>query len=158
MTSTPANNIQIAYETFGSPSQPAMLLIAGLGCQLIHWHEKFCQYLAEQGYYVIRFDNRDSGLSYHFDEMDVPDIPNTLKALLTGNEVHLPYTIEDMAGDAVGLLDALNIQQAHICGMSMGGMIAQAKELEGPAALADDVEAAANRLAEISMAMGYREL
>ena len=132
MTSTRANNIQIAYETFGSPSQPAMLLIAGLGCQLIHWSEKLCQYLADQGYYVIRFDNRDSGLSYHFDEMGVPDIPDTLKALLTGNEVTPPYTIEDMAEDAVGLLDALNIQQAHICGMSMGGMIAQALAIMHP--------------------------
>ena len=125
MASTRANNIQIEYETFGSPSQPALLLIVGLGCQLIHWPEKLCQYLVDRGYYVIRFDNRDSGLSDHFDDMGVPDIPNTLTALLTGNEVNPPYTIEDMAEDAVGLLDALDIQQAHICGMSMGGMIAQ---------------------------------
>jgi pimeloyl-ACP methyl ester carboxylesterase len=125
MANTRANNIQIEYETFGSPFQPALLLIVGLGCQLIHWPEKLCQYLADQGYYVIRFDNRDSGLSYHFDDMGVPDIPNLLTALLTGKGAFPPYTLEDMADDAVGLLDALDIQQAHICGMSMGGMIAQ---------------------------------
>jgi pimeloyl-ACP methyl ester carboxylesterase len=125
MAHTRANGIQIEYETFGSPSRPAVLLIVGLGCQLIHWSEKLCQRLAGQGYHVIRFDNRDSGLSYHLNDLGVPDIPDTLNALLAGKKVSPPYTIEDMAKDAVGLLDALDIPQAHICGMSMGGMIAQ---------------------------------
>ena len=125
MATANANGIQIEYETFGAPSNPALLLIIGLGGQLIHWHEDFCRSIADQGYYVIRFDNRDTGLSTKFDEAGVPDITETLNSLLSGEGVTPPYTIEDMSNDAVGLLDALDIQKAHICGMSMGGMIAQ---------------------------------
>ncbi len=125
-----ANGLQIEYETFGAPSNQALLLIIGLGGQLIHWHEEFCTKFAEQGYYVIRFDNRDSGLSTKYNDAGVPDISETFNTLLSGKEVTPPYTIEDMAGDAVGLLDALGIQKAHICGMSMGGMIAQSIALK----------------------------
>jgi pimeloyl-ACP methyl ester carboxylesterase len=104
--------LRIAYEEFGDDSAPPMLLIAGLGAQMISWHEPLCELLAERGLRVIRFDNRDSGLSTHMDA---------------------PYSLEDMAGDAAGLLDALGIDSAHVVGISMGGMIAQALAYEHPA-------------------------
>jgi pimeloyl-ACP methyl ester carboxylesterase len=127
-----ANNVSIEYETFGNPSSPAILLIIGLGDQLIHWDEEFCRRLAEAGRYVIRFDNRDAGLSTKFDEAGVPDITDVIGKLMSGRKVTPPYTIEDMAADAVGLLDALKIEKAHICGMSMGGMIAQSIAIKYP--------------------------
>jgi pimeloyl-ACP methyl ester carboxylesterase len=127
-----ANNIVIEYETFGTPSSPPILLIIGLGAQLIYWDEEFCRQLAQAGLYVIRFDNRDSGLSTKFDEAGVPDIMDVVGKLMSRQTVIPPYTIEDMAADAVGLLDALKIDKAHICGMSMGGMIAQALTIRYP--------------------------
>ncbi len=129
------NGIQIEYETFGRPSRPVLLLIAGLSGQLIHWPEAFCEAVSERGYRVIRFDNRDTGLSTKFDEAAVPDIPKTLRALVSGEEVTPCYSLEDMADDAVGLLDALDIQRAHVCGVSMGGMIAQTMALKAPSRL-----------------------
>jgi len=125
MAKVDANGIQIEYETFGEPDSPALLLIIGLAGQLIAWDEKLCQQLAQQGHYVIRFDNRDAGLSTKIEEAGVPDIMKTIEAKMKGEAINPPYTIEDMAADAVGLLDALGIEKAHICGMSMGGMIAQ---------------------------------
>jgi len=127
-----ANNIRIEYETFGDPSSPPILLIIGLGGHLIYWDEEFCRQLAEAGLYVIRFDNRDAGLSTKFDEAGVPDIMDVVGKLMSRQKVIPPYTIEDMAADAVGLLDALKIDKAHICGMSMGGMIAQALAIRYP--------------------------
>jgi len=127
-----ANKIHIGYETFGKPSSPPILLIIGLGGQLIYWDEEFCRQLAEAGLQVIRFDNRDAGLSTKFDAAGVPDIMGMVGKLMSGQKVTPPYTIEDMAADAVGLLDALNIQKAHICGMSMGGMIAQSLAIHYP--------------------------
>ena len=125
MAKVDANGIQIEYETFGEPDSPALLLIIGLGGQLTFWDEKLCQQLAQQGHYVIRFDNRDAGLSSKIEEAGVPDIMKTIESKMKGETINPPYTIEDMADDAVGLLDALGIDKAHICGMSMGGMIAQ---------------------------------
>lgn len=99
-----ANGIDIFYQTFGDPNHPAVLLIMGLGSQCVHWFPYFFEPIVQKGYYVIRFDNRDLGLS---------------------SRVNSPYTLEDMANDTTGLLDALGIKKAHIIGISMGGMIAQ---------------------------------
>jgi pimeloyl-ACP methyl ester carboxylesterase len=132
MAQVDANGIQIEYETFGEPDSPALLLIIGLAGQLIDWDEKLCQQLAQQGHYVIRFDNRDAGLSSKIEEAGVPDIMQTIEAQMKGETINPPYTIEDMADDAVGLLDALGIEKAHICGMSMGGMIAQTIAINYP--------------------------
>jgi pimeloyl-ACP methyl ester carboxylesterase len=132
MAKVDANGIQIEYETFGEPDSPALLLIIGLSLQLIHWDEKLCQQIAQQGHYVIRFDNRDTGLSSKIEEAGVPDVMKTIEAMMKGETTNSPYTIEDMAADSVGLLDALGIEKAHICGMSMGGMIAQTIALNYP--------------------------
>jgi pimeloyl-ACP methyl ester carboxylesterase len=132
MPKASANNITIEYETFGNPSSPPILLIIGLGCQLTYWDEEFCTQLAEAGLYVIRFDNRDAGLSTKFDAAGVPDMMDVIGKLMSGQKVTPAYTIEDMAADAVGLLDALKIERAHICGMSMGGMIAQSLAIHYP--------------------------
>jgi pimeloyl-ACP methyl ester carboxylesterase len=125
MASVIANGIRIEYETSGDPSLPPLLLIIGLGGQLIHWDEEFCGKLVERGHYVIRFDNRDAGLSSKLEEMGVPDILEAMGAIGRSEKIKAPYSINDMADDAVGLLDALGVDRAHICGMSMGGMIAQ---------------------------------
>ena len=106
-----ANGIELEYDTFGDPSGAPLVLIAGLGMQMVGWDEEFCELLAGRGFHVIRFDNRDAGLSTW------PDAT---------------YTLEDMARDAVGLLDALGVQQAHVVGASMGGFIAQVVALDHP--------------------------
>jgi pimeloyl-ACP methyl ester carboxylesterase len=130
-----ANGIQIEYETFGNATGRPLLLIIGLGGQLIHWDADICRDLAERGYYVIRFDNRDLGLSTRFEEAGVPNLMDIFGKLTKGEKVKPPYTIEDMADDAVGLLDALGVRKAHICGMSMGGMIAQTIAIRHPSRL-----------------------
>lgn len=132
MATTDANGIQIEYDTFGNPSSPALLLIIGLGCQLIHWQDEFCRQIADIGYHVVRYDNRDVGLSTKFDELSMPEIMEKIEALFMGQEVSIPYTIEDMADDAAGLLDALDIDKAHVCGMSLGGYIAQTFAINNP--------------------------
>jgi pimeloyl-ACP methyl ester carboxylesterase len=132
MAQVDSNGIQIEYETFGKPDSPALLLIIGLADQLISWDEKLCHQLAEKGHYVIRFDNRDAGLSSKIEEAGEPDIMKIIEALMKGETIDPPYTIEDMAADTVGLMDALGIEKAHICGMSMGGMIAQTIALNYP--------------------------
>lgn len=132
MPNVEANGIRIEYETSGDPSASPLLLIMGLGGQLVEWHEDFCRGLAEKGHYVIRFDNRDTGLSQRFEEMGMPNIGQAVEASLKGETITPPYTLEDMAGDAVGLLDVLGIDRAHICGMSMGGMIAQTIAIRHP--------------------------
>jgi len=126
------NHIQIEYETFGNPSSPTILLIIGLGCQMIHWQKEFCMKLSSQGYHVIRYDNRDSGLSTKFNDIGLAEAMEKIHALFMGKKVPVPYTIEDMADDAIGLLNFLDIQQAHICGMSMGGFIAQTFAINNP--------------------------
>jgi pimeloyl-ACP methyl ester carboxylesterase len=107
MTQVEANGIQIEYETFGEPDSPALLLIIGIIGQLTYWDEKLCQQLAQQGHYVIRFDNRDAGLSSKIEEVGVPDIMQTIKMQMKGETIKAPYTIEDMADDAVGLLSCI---------------------------------------------------
>jgi len=120
-----ANGIQIEYETFGDRSSPALLFIAGNGAQTIFWDAEFCELLVKNGCFVIRFDNRDAGLSTKFEAAGIPDFMAAVKAAMAGKPVDSAYALNDMADDAVGLLDALGIEKAHICGASMGGMIAQ---------------------------------
>lgn len=125
MPSLTANRIQISYDTIGDRAAPALLLVAGNGAQLLFWAVEFCESLASKGFFVIRFDNRDSGLSTKFGEAGIPDFPAAIKALMAGRPVESAYSLDDMADDAVGLLHALGIAKAHVCGASMGGMIAQ---------------------------------
>jgi len=120
-----ANNITLEYDEIGNAADPAFLLISGLGSQLIGWPQEFAENLAAQGFRVIRFDNRDIGLSQHFDEEGTPDMGQIMAGLKNGQKPVSPYMLDDMAADAAGLLDALGIDKAHIAGMSMGGMIAQ---------------------------------
>jgi pimeloyl-ACP methyl ester carboxylesterase len=120
-----ANGIELCYETFGDPAAPPMLLVMGLGAQMIQWDEVFCTRLAERGFHVIRFDNRDVGKSQRFSGGGRLRIIELLKLRLFGTAVRAPYMLRDMAEDAVGLLDALGIARAHVVGVSMGGMIAQ---------------------------------
>lgn len=120
-----ANGIRIEYDTFGDPRQPPLLLISGLGRQMVFWDEAFCKQLADKGLYVIRFDNRDAGLSTRFEAGGIPDIASVFAAATQGQAVEVPYTLDDMADDARGLLDALGIEKAHICGASMGAAITQ---------------------------------
>jgi pimeloyl-ACP methyl ester carboxylesterase len=98
----------------------------GLGAQMIAWDENFCQQLADAGHFVIRYDNRDVGLSTYFDDHGVPDFKELAVELMTKGSVEVPYTLDDMAMDGISLLDELGIEQAHICGASLGGMIVQA--------------------------------
>jgi pimeloyl-ACP methyl ester carboxylesterase len=127
-----ANGIQIEYDTFGDVSGRPLLLIIGLGAQMIHWDDDLLKDLAARGHYVIRFDNRDVGLSTKFGETGMPNLPDIFGKLLRGEKVKPPYTLDDMADDAVALLEALKISKAHICGMSMGGMIAQTIAIRHP--------------------------
>ena len=120
-----SNGIHVAYEEFGDADAPVVLLVAGLYNQLIRWPLEFCDLLVERGFRVIRFDNRDIGLT---DKMEGDVAPSFLRlglSSLLGIPVKVPYTLNDMAADTVGLLDALDIKAAHIVGMSMGGMISQ---------------------------------
>ena len=132
MPKVKANNIEIEYDTFGDPSLKPLLMAMGLGAQMIRWDEEFCMKLVEEGFYVIRFDNRDVGLSTKFEEAGEPDLMKEFMKLQRGESIKPPYTIEDMANDAVGLLDALKIEKAHICGASMGGMIVQLIAIRHP--------------------------
>lgn len=116
-----ANGIELEYDTFGAPGGRPLLLIMGLGTQMTAWDPGFCAMLAGRGHYVIRFDNRDIGLSTQFDRLPEPD----LLAILGGDVRTAPYRLADMAEDAAGLLDALGIERTHVVGASMGGMIAQ---------------------------------
>ena len=120
-----SNGIELCYDTFGDPQSPPILLIMGLASQMTAWHEEFCARLAARGYRVIRFDNRDIGLSTKFNEYGIPNIKLVGAARLLGIKKKVPYTLRDLANDAVGLLDALGIDRAHIVGASMGGMVAQ---------------------------------
>ncbi|CUS45305.1 Beta-ketoadipate enol-lactone hydrolase [hydrothermal vent metagenome] len=127
-----ANGIDLAYESFGDDDAEAILLISGLGTQMIRWTIPFCLDLAARGYRVIRFDNRDAGCSTHFADRPIPDFGALAAMLMAGQRPDVPYTLNDMAGDAIGLLDALSIDRAHVVGRSMGGMIAQIAASEHP--------------------------
>lgn len=122
-----ANGITIAYETFGDPTDPPIVLIMGLGTQMIAWPDVFCQGLAAAGYHVVRFDNRDVGLSTHLTDVRAPSVLDVAM-----RRAKPPYTLADMADDAVGLLDALGMESAHLVGASMGGFIAQTVALRHP--------------------------
>jgi pimeloyl-ACP methyl ester carboxylesterase len=124
---TVGDGVELCYETFGDRSDPAMLLIMGLATQMGGWHEEFCAQLADRGFYVIRFDNRDIGRSK---AMDLP-VP-TLRQLLLRDKRAAAYTLSHMADDGFGLLDHLGIERAHIAGVSMGGMIAQTMAARRP--------------------------
>jgi len=132
MPKAKANNIEIEYETFGNPSDKPLLLIMGLGSQMIQWEEGFIKGLTDRGFFVIIFDNRDVGLSSKCDEAGDPDLMKAFMAVQQGKDFEAPYLLDDMADDAVGLLDAINIEKAHICGASMGGMIAQTIAIRHP--------------------------
>jgi pimeloyl-ACP methyl ester carboxylesterase len=120
-----ANGIEIAYEEFGEARAPAILLVMGLATQLTAWPEPFCKGLADRGFRVIRYDNRDVGLSSKIEGGPPPDIGAAFANLMSGKPVAAPYKLGDMAQDAVGLLDGLGIAKAHLVGVSMGGMISQ---------------------------------
>ncbi len=120
-----ANGIDIAYETSGDPAGPPVLLVMGLGMQLVSWPAEFVHGLEQQGCRVIRFDNRDSGLSTKFDQAGVPNLPLSYVKSVVGWPLRSAYLLSDMAADACALLDALQVQRAHVIGVSMGGMIAQ---------------------------------
>ena len=125
MPSIKANHITLEYETFGRKEDPTILLIMGLSMQMIAWPEALCESLAAQGFQVIRFDNRDVGLSEKFHGAKAPSPLKILLHRALKSRAKVPYTLHDMASDSVGLLDALEIQSAHVVGASMGGMIAQ---------------------------------
>lgn len=118
-----ANGLTLDYDSIGD-GEP-ILLIAGLGVPMIRWAVPFCELLAVQGFRVIRFDNRDVGLSTHLHGAPVPDFAALAEAVARGERPAVAYTLDDMAVDTVGLLDALGIDRAHLVGRSMGGMIAQ---------------------------------
>ncbi len=116
-----ANGLAIAYETFGDPADPPLLLVMGMGMQMIHWDPAFCELLAGRGFHVIRFDNRDTG---HSSKIEGGPRPNVLAAM-AGNPRSASYRLNDMAADTAALLDHLEIRAAHLVGVSMGGMVAQ---------------------------------
>lgn len=120
-----ANGIELEYERHGDPAGETVLLISGLGSQLTRWPPAFIEAITGRGYHVVRFDNRDVGLSHRFEAAGPPDIRAILAARAAGQLSPAAYSVEDMAADAAALLDALEIERAHIVGMSMGGMIAQ---------------------------------
>src|SRR5437764_4556836 len=128
MPNVRANGIDIEYDEFGNPDDPVLLLIMGLSAQMIAWDEDFCRLLAGEGFHVIRFDNRDVGLSTKIEGGPEPD----MAAAMSGDASSAAYLLDDMADDAAGLLDALGISSAHIVGASMGGMIAQLVAIRHP--------------------------
>lgn len=128
-----ANGLQITYDSFGDPADPVMILIMGLGTQMIHWSDQFCQLLASKKLKVIRFDNRDIGKSTWLKNYPVPSMWNFIGNSLFSKKVNAPYLLDDMADDTLALMDALNVNKAHLVGASMGGMIAQCIALKSPA-------------------------
>lgn len=125
MPSVVANGITLEYETLGDEAAPVLLLIMGLGMQLVSWPDPFCQRLVQRGFRVVRFDNRDCGLSQKMDHLGKAHLVRALVRASLGLPARAPYSLDDMARDTVGLLDALGIRSAHVVGASMGGMIAQ---------------------------------
>jgi pimeloyl-ACP methyl ester carboxylesterase len=127
-----SNGIELCYEIFGADDAEPMLLIMGLGAQMIHWDDEFCQQLAARGFRVIRFDNRDIGKSTRLSGGKRLTAGELLKLRFLGIPVAAPYKISDMANDVIGLLDTLGIRSAHLVGASMGGMIAQEIAISSP--------------------------
>ena len=125
MPSLNANGIRIAFDTAGDPKSVPLLLVSGLGLQLTAWPDEFVEGLVELGFYVIRFDNRDSGLSTKFEHAGTPSLGLAWLKSLLRIPLKPPYRLEDMADDAIGVLSALGVARAHVVGMSMGGMVGQ---------------------------------
>jgi pimeloyl-ACP methyl ester carboxylesterase len=124
-------DVELHYETIGDPDGVPLLLVMGLGAQLITWDEELCESFADRGFRVIRHDNRDMGLSTWFDDHPI-DAPAVIGAVLAGESVTPPYTMLDMAEDAAAVLDAAGVSSAHVIGASMGGMIAQTLAVHHP--------------------------
>ncbi|WP_243737725.1 alpha/beta fold hydrolase [Blastococcus xanthinilyticus] len=120
--------LELAYETFGDAANPPVLLVMGLATQMIGWPDDFCRGLADRGLFVVRFDNRDIGLSTHLDSLGAPDV----MAVLGGDRSAAAYALADLAEDTVGLLDAMGLDSAHVVGASMGGMVAQLVAIAHP--------------------------
>jgi pimeloyl-ACP methyl ester carboxylesterase len=131
MPTTTANGIELYYDTFGDDADPTLLLVPGLGAQCVGFDEPFCEQLAALGVRVLRYDNRDVGLSTHLDGVEADPL-TAVVAATGGQPVDAPYTLSDMAADAMGLLDVLDVPSAHVVGTSMGGMIAQTIAIEHP--------------------------
>lgn len=127
-----ANGLRLEYDTFGDPSHPALLLVMGLAGQMVAWDEEFCARLAGCGFHVIRFDNRDMGRSTWMDGAPVPSLLRVIRAARRGEHIEVPYRVPDLANDTLALLDALGVESAHLVGISMGGMIAQAMAMQAP--------------------------
>ena len=125
-------SIELEYDTFGDKGNPALILIMGFGAQMVAWDERFVRLLADSGHFVVRFDNRDVGLSTKLDGIAVDSNAVVTAALLEQPLPPVPYTLSDMAADVAGLMDHLGIAHAHIMGASMGGMIAQVFAIEIP--------------------------
>lgn len=123
----PANGIELAYESFGERTNPPVMLIMGLGTQMIAWPDELCLDLAERGHFVVRFDNRDVGLSTHLRGHRAPHV-----AQVAARRSRPPYTISDLGRDTIGLLDALELPSAHVVGASMGGFVAQSVAIQAP--------------------------
>lgn len=127
-----ANGLQIELDDQGPPGGPVLLFIMGLGMQLVAWPEALVADLVRRGFRVLRFDNRDVGLSQGFDHLGVPSVSRAMMRYALHLPVQAPYHLADMADDALGVLDALGLAQAHVCGASMGGMVAQHLALRHP--------------------------
>ncbi|MCA9641912.1 MAG: alpha/beta hydrolase [Polyangiaceae bacterium] len=124
--------LELYYEAFGEPGRELLLSIMGLGAQCVQWDEDYCRLLASHGYYVVRFDNRDIGLSSHLDHLSTPRVFELIEKVSAGESPKVDYTLTDMARDAVSLIQGLGYEQAHIVGASMGGMIAQRLAIHFP--------------------------
>jgi pimeloyl-ACP methyl ester carboxylesterase len=127
LKTVPANGIDIAYEEFGERGAPPVVLVMGLGTQMLAWPDPFCEDLASRGHHVVRFDNRDVGASTHFRGVRAPSV-----AALVARRAKPPYTIDDMADDCLGLIDALELGPVHLVGASLGGFIAQTAAVRSP--------------------------
>jgi pimeloyl-ACP methyl ester carboxylesterase len=126
-----ANGLELCYQTFGAETDPPLLLIMGLGAQMIVWDDGFCEALAARGYWVTRFDNRDIGKSTKID-VRPPNLMQAMMGLQSGQPIAAPYLLKDMAADTIGLLNVLGARDAHIVGASMGGMIGQELAIRWP--------------------------
>ena len=125
-----ANGIEIEYETHGDPADPALLLVMGLGCQLVWWSPEFVQSFVDRGFFVVTFDNRDVGLSTKI-ETHI-DLMGAVAGYLQGDQIEAPYQLSDMAADAWGLCDAIGLDRVNLLGGSMGGMIVQEMAIAQP--------------------------